>query len=232
MIEDFGLFISCEHGGNQVPENYAQLFAGQQTVLDSHRGYDIGILSFARKLASRFDAPFLTATVTRLLVDLNRSTGNRTLFSEWTRPLPEPERQHILQRYHQPYWKAATEIVAGIVASGRRALHLSVHSFTPELHGRIRNTDLGLLYDPRRPGEKSLCLQWQQTLSLRCPDLRVRRNYPYRGNSDALVTALRRQFLPNDYLGIELEFNQRLILESPKKWEKLQEKLIDLLADW
>ena len=230
MNEKVGLFISCEHGGNRVPDSYKELFAGRQALLDSHRGYDIGILPFAERIAGRFDAPLLSATVSRLIVDMNRSIGCRTLFSELTSNLSREERHHILQHYHRPYWKAADDIVADIIASGRQVLHLSVHSFTPELHGQRRNADLGLLYDPRRTLEKDLCLQWQKALAHHCPDLRVRRNYPYRGNSDALVTALRNKFTPSDYLGIELEINQALPIDANKKWRQLQNELLTIIA--
>ncbi len=232
MTEEFGLFISCEHGGNRVPDAYQALFAGQQALLDSHRGYDIGILPFAERLAEHFDAPFLSATVTRLLIDLNRSSASRTLFSELTKPLPAAERQSLLRHYHQPYWKTANEIVAGIIVAGRRVRHLSVHSFTPVLNGERRNTDIGLLYDPQREVEKALCRQWQRDLATRCPTLRVRRNYPYRGNADALVTALRKQFSASDYLGIELEINQSWPLGNPAQWKALQEELLTTIASW
>lgn len=230
MSKQFGLFVSCEHGGNRVPDAYRPLFADQRALLDSHRGYDIGILPFAERIAAHFDAPLLASTVTRLVVDLNRSLTSRTLFSDLTRNLPKAVRQHILQHYHRPYWHNAEAIVTGIIADGRKALHLSLHSFTPELDGRQRNADLGLLYDPRRPAEKSLCLKWQQTLANCCPELRVRRNYPYRGNADALVTALRKKFGRDEYLGIELEINQHLPLAGSERWRQLQETLLAVIS--
>jgi predicted N-formylglutamate amidohydrolase len=160
------------------------------------------------------------------LVDLNRSPGSRTLFSELTRPLPHSEQQEILRLYHRPYWRAAEDMVTGIIASGRQALHLSVHSFTPVLNGRKRNADIGLLYDPQRPAEKTFCLAWQNSLTLIAPTLRVRRNYPYRGNADALVTALRSRFPAESYLGIELEINQQNPLEGGHAWRLLQKQML------
>lgn len=230
MDKKVGLFISCEHGGNRVPDTYRKLFKGQQALLESHRGYDIGILPFAERMATHFDVPLLSATVSRLIVDLNRSVGSRTLFSELTCNLPKKERQTILQHYHRPYWQTAENSVAAIIAAGKQVLHLSLHSFTPELHGQSRNADLGLLYDPRRTAEKSLCLGWQKALTHSNPDLRVRRNYPYRGNADALVTALRKYFSPADYLGIEIEINQHLPLQCPQKWLKLQDDLLAVVS--
>jgi predicted N-formylglutamate amidohydrolase len=160
-----------------------------------------------------------------LLVDLNRSRGSRTLFSEITRPLSKAEKNSILARYHAPYWRAVEDIAVGIIASGKIALHLSVHSFTPFLYGHARTADIGLLYDPRHPAEKSFCLAWQKELNRIAPTLRIRRNYPYRGTADALVTALRKRFPEGDFLGIELEINQKHPLENGESWHLVQESV-------
>lgn len=229
MPHPLQLFVTCEHGGNRVPAPYRQLFAGREQVLETHRGYDIGILPLARAVAARFKAPLIFSEVTRLLVDLNRSPGSRTLFSEFTRHLPRRERETILQRYHQPYRQTVEDIVGEMIAAGRKVLHLSVHSFTPVLGDSLRHADIGLLYDPARPAEKQWCLQWQQALALLHPTLRVRRNYPYRGSADALVTALRGRFPAAAYLGIELEVNQRLPLGNRSLWETLQDQLLTSL---
>ena len=87
-------------------------------------------------------------------------------------------------------------------------LHLAVHSFTPRWQGRLRRCDIGLLYDPRRKAERTLCRHWQELLQAHAPELRVRRNYPYRGAADGLTTYLRRKLPARAYLGIELELNQ------------------------
>ena len=38
------------------------------------------------------------------------------------------------------------------MSRGRRVIHISSHSFTPELNGKVRRADVGLLYDPGSPG--------------------------------------------------------------------------------
>ena len=100
-------------------------------------------------------------------------------------------------------------------AQGRRVVHIAVHSFTDVLDDQVRNADIGLLYDPARPGERALCKRWEQILRELDPALRVRRNYPYRGNADGLATWLRREFPDASYVGVELELNQAL-LASPR----------------
>ncbi len=78
------LVITCEHGRNRIPV-YRDLFHGHQGLLESHRGYDSGALVMGRALAAAFAAPLVASTVSRLLVDLNRSVGHTRLHSEATR---------------------------------------------------------------------------------------------------------------------------------------------------
>jgi predicted N-formylglutamate amidohydrolase len=229
MPEGLAIVVTCEHGGNRVPAPYLQLFAGQEELLASHRGCDLGILPFARRLARELDAPLFASTVSRLLVDLNRSAASPTLFSEFTRSLPAPEREAILRRYYHPYRSGVAAAVAEGVCPGRRVLHLSAHSFTPVWQGSERRADVGLLYDPGRAAEAGFCRLWQQAIGRFDPSLRVRRNYPYRGVADSLVTTLRRRFLADRYLGVEIEINQSYPTGERKPWARLQSTLLAAL---
>lgn len=202
------LLLTCEHGGNDVPPEYRALFIGRSRLLASHRALDIGARAAARELQRRLDAPLISATVTRLLVDLNRSIGHRALFSAVTRPLPQSARREMLARHYHPYRRLVRDWIATRVRRGERVLHLSVHSFTPVLDGRRRQADVGLLYDPASAGEARLCRAWQAAMTACSTGWNVRRNYPYRGTSDGQVVELRRQFRGGRYLGIEVEFNQ------------------------
>ncbi len=58
------------------------------------------------------------------------------------------------------------------------------------------------------------------------PELRVRRNYPYAGKGDGLVTHLRRRFAPGAYVGIELEINQGIVFAAGRRWPTLRGVLI------
>jgi len=206
------LVLSCEHGGNVVPVRFARHFESRraQAALKSHRGYDIGALPMAKTLRKRFGVRLIYGTVTRLLVEPNRSLGHPQLFSEFSAALGDREREHVLHAYYQRHRQRVETEVRRHVERGLRTLHLSVHSFTPRFEGRTRNIDLGLLYDPARGGERRLCAEWATVLRSLAPDLRVRRNAPYRGRSDGLTTSLRGLFGAR-YLGIELETNQALL---------------------
>jgi predicted N-formylglutamate amidohydrolase len=203
------LLVSCEHGGNRVPREFAELFAEAGDVLATHRGFDIGALAVARAFGRRLGVTPFAATTTRLVVDLNRSPDNRNVFSAYTRSLTPAERGAALAAHYWPYRKAVEDAVADAVAAGETVLHVSSHSFTPELRGEVRNCDVGFLYDPKRRGEVRLVEAWHAALHAAAPQLVLRRNYPYSGVSDALVTHLRRRYGKRGYAGMELEVNQK-----------------------
>lgn len=213
-MTEFRLIISCEHAGNQAPAPYADLFAGYAGHLASHRGWDLGALPVAEKLASCLSAPLFYTTVSRLLIDNNRSPGHRGLFSEISRALSRSEQELIIERYYLPHRQEILAEVSSAVADGRMALHLAIHSFTPVLDGKERRADLGLLYDSACAKERQLCRAWQAELNRNCPGLTIRRNYPYRGRSDGLTTWLRRRFQASQYVGIEVEINQRRLVKG------------------
>ena len=219
------ILLTCEHGGNAVPAAYSRLFAGNRTLLGTHRGLDIGARTAARHFESALGAPLICANVTRLLVDLNRSIGHPRLHSEFTRALPVADRAAILERYYHPYRDLTRAWIASSLRKGHLVLHLSVHSFTPVLNGITRTTDVGLLFDPARRRESRFCRDWQSRLE-DVDAWTVRRNYPYRGTSDGFVVALRRQFPAERYLGIELELNQGLLRDARRR----RRLLSDLVA--
>ena len=225
-----GLVITCEHGGNRIPILYGGLFHAHQALLDSHRGFDPGALIMARALATAFAAPLVASTVSRLLVDLNRSVGHPRLHYQTIRDAPSEFRQRILKHYYRPYRMQAERLVRQAIADHGHAVHLSSHSFTPELDGKVRNADIGLLYDPARPGEVDLCERWKTELKVCAPDLRVRRNYPYAGKGDGLTAWFRQRLPPGAYVGIELEINQKHIIRPGRHWTELRKIIINTLS--
>ncbi|MDO8862075.1 N-formylglutamate amidohydrolase [Haliea sp. E1-2-M8] len=220
------LVITCEHGGNRVPAPYRHLFHDSHELLQSHRGFDQGALVMAKTLARSFGAPLLTSTTSRLLVDLNRSVGHRNLHMEAIRALPAATRQQIVERYYIPYRSELERLVAEGVSQRTKVVHISCHSFVNNLDGEVRETDIGLLYDPKRKGEVALCASWKKSLKALSPGLVVRRNFPYEGRNDGLTTSLRKQFLPGVYLGIELELNQKNLLLPERQWAALRRSVI------
>lgn len=229
MAKPARLIITCEHGGNQVPVPYRQLFKGHEALLKTHRGWDPGALVMAEEMAAALKAPLFVSSVSRLLVDLNRSPGHPSLYSEATRAASRKVRREIFEAHYLPYRSQVEAAIDKLIARGRRVVHVSSHSFTPVLDGEARNADIGLLYDPSRKGELVLCLGWQAALKEIAPTVRVRRNYPYRGTSDGFTAYLRKRFAQQDYAGIELEINQKLV--GGKAWPALRNQVLASLKE-
>lgn len=223
------MLVTCEHGGNSVPVRHRHLFHGRQSPLLTHRGYDFGALLMAREMSESFKAPLIASTVTRLLVDLNRSIGHPNLHGEAVRNSSPEERERIITDYYLPYRAQAELRVRSAIVRGRRAIHISLHSFTPELNGKVRTADVGLLYDPTRPGEVQLCEQWKRALECCAPYLKVRRNYPYSGKGDGFTTYLRSRYRPAAYIGVEVEINQAIVVGTPRRWAELRAAIIESL---
>ncbi|MBC5991672.1 N-formylglutamate amidohydrolase [Pontibacter cellulosilyticus] len=224
------LLLTCEHGGNQIPVAYQSLFQGHQDVLKSHAGYDIGALELFRELEPIADICFFSET-SRLLVELNRSLHHKKLFSDYTRSLADSDKNFILKNYYYPYRDKVEQLVQDFVRAGRSVLHISIHSFTPVLNGEVRHGDIGLLYDPKRKGEQQFCKEWRQAINKQSPAFLVRNNYPYLGIADGFPTYLRKRFKADEYMGIELEVNQKFPEGDPKQWQVLKDVLKASLSE-
>jgi len=234
--ERLAYLVTCEHGGNEIPPPYVALFRPHQALLESHRGYDPGALALAQTLACALGARLLTSTISRLLVELNRSPGRQFRYSPVMRNATSAVRAEICRHHYTPHWTAAEAFVRDAVANGQHVVHVASHSFTPSLDGDVRRTDVGLLYDPAREFERSLCVAWQAALAARMPQWTARRNYPYRGTGDGLTRYLRTRFEDASYCGIELEINQKHVRDNgsiaPDECEAVVAALRDGLAAW
>jgi predicted N-formylglutamate amidohydrolase len=230
-VRPIKILLTCEHGGNQVPSAYRQLFVPHRELLRTHRGWDPGTKQLGELWHSKCGHELHASTVTRLLVDLNRSSHHPRVFSEITRVLPKNDRLDLLHAYHTPHREQIFTAIATAIRAGQRVLHLGIHSFTPVLDGQVRSADVGLLYDPSRPWELALCRLWRQKLISATLRPRVRLNYPYRGTSDGLTTSLRKQFSEDQYAGIELEVNQQFPLGGGKAWLRMQSTCISSFAE-
>ena len=225
------VLLSCEHGGNKVPPEYRGLFSSHRELLQTHRGWDPGTKQLAERWQRELECELHVATVTRLLVDLNRSPNHRSVFSEITRDLTPAEKQKMLDVYHSPHRQRVIDSVKRAVDSGQRVLHVGVHSFTPQLNSEVRNADVSLLYDPASSWESELSDRWRDSLRASQLGPRVRLNYPYRGNTDGLTTTLRKLVPAGAYAGIEIEVNQAIPLVGGAIWREYQAACIDSLAD-
>jgi len=206
------LVITCEHAFPDIPEKYQHLFEKDPEVLNTHEAFDPGAFELFRALEQFADFSKYQ-TIGRLLVETNRSYNHQKLYSRYSSKLSGNEKDTILQKFYWPYRREIKENIEQFIKEGHTVLHLSIHSFTPVWNSIERNCDIGLLYDPRRIVEKKFCNNWKKSLLQKNSKLNIRFNYPYLGKSDGFTTALRSSFL-DDYLGIELEVNQKWVIKN------------------
>lgn len=209
--------LTCEHGGNQIPAKYKNLFKNQDAVLATHRGLDIGALEIAKLMQVQLKAPLKFSTTSRLVVDLNRTLKNPTLFSEFIRSLSQAELKKVLDKYYFPHWAGVRKNIKSLLKKNDCVFHIAVHSMTDNLNGQKRNMQLALLYNPAFKREVTFTTAWIKELRKEFPDYIIARNNPYRGDGDGLICEMRKENRPDNYIGVEIELNQVLLQKMTAK---------------
>ncbi|MEQ1586334.1 MAG: N-formylglutamate amidohydrolase [Cyclobacteriaceae bacterium] len=200
------VILSCEHAGNEVPEYLFYLFRSEPSILETHRGWDIGAWKLAQFLSARLNAPLLGCHTTRLLIEANRSSNSNELFSTFSSPLTETEKEKLVRDFYLPYRNQIQNLVE---EATKPVLHLSIHSFTPIWNGAERTVDIGILFDPDRPSESKYSHHLKEALEKTLPHLITKYNAPYKGTDDGITTWLRKLYPDAVYTGIEIEVNQK-----------------------
>lgn len=206
------VLVTCEHASNRLPAG----FDLSAELLDLHIAWDPGALPVARYMANRFGAELWQGEYSRLVVDLNRTVGNRVLMRQvsdghaipFNRGLSPSDRDVRIDRYYRPYRDGVIESADALIAAHGRCVHICVHTFTPALAGNERPNDIGLLHDPQWGLERAVCAELRGHLD-RATDYLTWFNRPYSGTADGILPAMRRRYEPEQFVGIELEINQK-----------------------
>lgn len=207
--------MSAEHASPELPPGCdLGLSAGD---LRSHASWDPGAADIARRLADWLGVFAYLGSYSRLWVDLNRSADapeavpvtSFGLTVPGNQGLSEDARAERIRRHHTPYRRAVSRAVRRVLHRDAFCLHLAIHSFVPDAGDGLRELDVGILFDPDRAVEAALAQQLIEGLARRGLDTRP--NEPYAGIADGLTTALRREFGPAEYAGIEVEWSQRRV---------------------
>ena len=154
------LLLLCDHATRFIPRALKSLGL-DEAALTRHIAWDIGIAEVTRQLARRLDAPALLSHFSRLVVDPNRQLDNPTLMPEISdgtvvpgnRDLDAAAREARIETFFQPYHDAIDAQLDAMQAAGRVPALVSMHSFTPIMHGLQRPWEIGILWnrDPRLP---------------------------------------------------------------------------------
>ncbi len=148
------ILLICEHASNHLPARYGTLGLGQEE-LESHIAWDPGALGVARSLSRLLDAPLIHATVSRLVLDLNRDPAAPdsiwTLSERTTIPgnlnLDTVERARRVREVYEAFHGIIDEFTDARKAAGQVSAVVSVHSFTPVYRDVPRPWHIGLIFN-------------------------------------------------------------------------------------
>ncbi|MGB3537427.1 MAG: N-formylglutamate amidohydrolase [Mesorhizobium sp.] len=150
-----GIVLIADHARRDLPEDYGDLGL-PRSEFDRHIAYDIGVETVTRELAAQLGVPAVIANFSRLLIDPNRGEDDPTLIRQLydgtvipaNYPMTGEERDRRLDTYYWPYHDAVGAMISSVAhASGAAPFILSVHSFTPVMHGQVRPWHVGILWD-------------------------------------------------------------------------------------
>lgn len=175
------LVLICEHASNNVPDEYAGLGLSAAD-LQRHIAWDIGALGLSEQLADLLDVPLISATHSRLLMDLNRdpsASDSIVVHSEDTAipgnlDLPPSERSRRRVELYQPFHAAAALLIDERLARGHSTAVVSIHSFTPRYLDCVRPWQAGVLSHSDRRLADPLITALRRDLALTVGD-----NQPY-----------------------------------------------------
>ena len=152
-------------------------------ALQRHIGWDIGALAVARELAKNLPGELIYQRYSRLAVDCNRPLDSPALILEVSAGTPVPgnvgiscaqREQRICEIWH-PFSDAIEHALDDRAQRSVPTALVSVHSFTPRLHGVDRPWHIGLLFN--RNAELATMLA--KYLRVEAPDAVIGLNEPY-----------------------------------------------------
>lgn len=226
------VLVLCDHASNHIPEDLAGLGLSPRHLHD-HIAYDIGAAAVSRRLSELMDTPAVLATVSRLVVDLNRDPDNQDPVPAQSDGIAIPGNRHLsdkaraerLAHYFEPYHQACDRQITAMMARGAAPLVIGVHSFTPVMAGRARPWEIGFLYD-RDP---RLFYAFKDLLSTRWR-FTVGNNEPYSGNE--LYYTMRRHGERHGHLQVVVEIRQDQIRTEAgqNRWAEILAKCLNQIV--
>lgn len=221
--------VTCDHASNHVPGDVAGGDLGLPPEdMTRHIAYDVGALGVAKAMGTALAAPVVASKFSRLVIDPNRGEDDPTLLMQIydgslipaNRGVSDEEVTRRLNRFHRPYHAA----IATVIAARKAPLVVSVHSFTPQLRGRLpRPWHVGVL----RTLDTRLSTPYLARLRDEA-DLCVGDNEPYTGHLPG--DALDRHCLRPGHPHVLIEVRNDLI-ETPEDQVKWGTRLARLLAE-
>jgi predicted N-formylglutamate amidohydrolase len=201
--------LACEHASNRLPKSLSGLGLSAE-ALNMHIAYDIGAEGVARLLSRLIDAPLVLQRYSRLAYDCNRppeSEGATPEISENTvipgnKELSAEAKLARLRNIYWPFHHALADVLDSRAVAGRRAILLTLHSFTRVYKGKERAVELGILCDR----DASIAGKLVKAF----PNVDVRLNEPY-GPKDGVLHTINLHAAPRGIKSAMIEIRNDLI---------------------
>lgn len=202
-------FLTCEHASMRMPAPW-QWPAADRRLLGTHWSYDLGARELTLELARELHASAVLARFSRLLVDPNRDELHPDTFRTLADGAPvalnadlaADDRERRLATYHRPYHQALDVALRAVDAP----MLFSIHSFTPNYEGELREVEIGVLFNYEEREAHQLGAVLSEEFE------RVAYNEPWSGRT-GLIYAAERHSQKHGRLALELEVRQDRALD-------------------
>lgn len=214
--------LACEHASAFIPAQFDDLGLSREARF-SHIAWDPGALLIAQHLSRLLDATLVHSGVSRLVYDCNRPPSSPSAMPEKSevhevpgnRHLTDDDRAFRINRYYAPFKEALAQTLEHRQSP---PVLVTIHSFTPQYHGRLRDVEIGILHDAdTRLADALLDVADRHV---------VRRNEPY-GPDDGVTHTLQLHAIPSNYLNVMIEIRNDLLTTHDKC-----EAIAQSLATW
>jgi predicted N-formylglutamate amidohydrolase len=146
--------LTADHAGRAIPRGLGRLGL-QESELDRHIAWDIGIAGVTERLSDALDATAVLQTYSRLVIDCNRDPSVPSSIPEISEAtevpgnlgLPAEARAARRQEVFEPYHARIRALLDARQTAARRTVFVAMHSFTPVFKGESRAMQVGVLYN-------------------------------------------------------------------------------------
>lgn len=220
------VLIVCEHASNRIPEQLGTLGL-DAAALQSHIAWDPGALAIAQGLAARLSGALVSAGISRLVYDCNRSPDAHSAIRAKSEVFHVPGNTGLSAEARA---ERAREVFEPFTATLRQAIRndietlralITIHSFTPVFKGVPRNVEIGILHGQDDRLAKAMIATTQSA-----PPFRIELNAPYSA-ADGVAHTLDLHGTGHALLNVMIEIRNDLI-----ETEAAQAAMIAALALW
>jgi len=217
--------LVCDHASNRIPVEYGDLGLPAIDRL-RHIAWDPGALAVSLELVERFDAPLVHSTVSRLVIDCNRTFSAPDLIAPVSETTEIPGNRHVsdadrlrrIAAFHTPFHTAIETLLDRRATAGQETILVAMHSFTPVYKGVARRWPIGLIHGVDTRYTRRVF----DALKRADPDLDVGWNEPYAALNGVTFTLEHH----SDGRGltstmIEIRHDEILTLTGVRRWAAL-----------